>query len=71
MLVEGEEGEVHATDTDEGHSDTVEDITIREDTNIEVGGEDAVEPGNLLIPEERVRHPHFADICHGQVSYLT
>ena len=71
LLVEGEECEVHPTDADQGHPDAVEDVTVGEDTDIEVRGEDAVEPGDLLVPEEGVRHPHLACICHGQVPDFT
>ena len=62
---------MHSALTDEGHSDAVEDIAVGEDTDIEIGGEDAVEAGNLLISKEGVGHPNFAGICHGQVPDFT
>ena len=46
----------------------VEDITAREDPDIQVGGQDGVEATYLLISEECVRHPHFAGFCHCQVT---
>ena len=39
------------------YPDTVENIAIREYSNIQVGLNDVVELGFLLIPEECVGHP--------------
>ena len=47
--------------------DAVENITIRVDPDVEVGGEDVVELSDLLVPEERVRHPDLADVGERQV----
>ena len=48
--------------------DAVENITIRVDPDVEVGGEDVVEGTDLLVPEECVRHPHLASVSQSQVS---
>ena len=50
--------------------DAVENITIRVDPDVEVGGEDVVEGPDLLVPEESVRHPDFAWVGDGQVGDL-
>ena len=47
--------------------DAVENIPIRVDPDVEVGGEDVVEGSNLLVPEERVRHPHLTSVSQSQV----
>ena len=49
----------------------VEHIPVWEHSDIQVGGEDRVEPPDLLVTEEGVRHPHLARIRHRQVFYLT
>ena len=48
--------------------DTVENITIREHSDVEVRSEDLVEPGNFLIPEECIWHPNLARVSQCQVS---
>ena len=48
--------------------DAVEDVAVREDPDVEVGGEDVVELPDLLVPEEGVRHPHLARVSQGQVA---
>ena len=50
--------------------DAVEDVAVREDPDVEVGGQDLVEARHLLIPEEGVRHPHLARVSQGQVADL-
>ena len=50
--------------------DAVEDVPVREDPDVEVGGEDVVELPDLLVPEEGVRHPHLARVSQGQVADL-
>ena len=67
MLIQGKESQVHGTKAGEGNTDAVENITIREDTDIEVGCQDVVEGSNLLISEERIWHPNFAGIRQGQI----
>ena len=47
--------------------DAVEDVPVRVDPDVEVGGEDVVEGSNLLVPEERVRHPHLTSVSQSQV----
>ena len=49
---------------------TVEDISIREDPDVQVWLNYLVEFCILLVPEESVRHPHFGPLCHGQVFDL-
>ena len=49
----------------------VEHIAVWEHSDIQVGGEDRVEPPDLLVTEEGVRHPHLARVRHCQVFYLT
>ena len=39
----------------------VEHIPVWEHSDIQVGGEDRVEPPDLLVTEEGVRHPHLPD----------
>ena len=46
----------------------VEHIPVWEHSDIQVGGEDRVEPPDLLVTEEGVRHPHLARISQGQVA---
>ena len=46
----------------------VEDISVWEDANVQVWGEDVVESADFLISEESVWHPHFAGICQGEVA---
>ena len=70
LLVHGEPGQVHGAGAEEGGPDAVEHVSIRIDTDVEVGSEDLVKPPNLLVSEESVRHPHLASIGHGQVLYL-
>ena len=50
--------------------DTVENITIGKDSDVEVGGENCVKPTDFLVPEESVRHPHFAGVRDGEVRDL-
>ena len=49
---------------------TVENVAVREDTNVKIWREDGVKPADLLISEESVRHPHLAGVRHGQVFYF-
>ena len=50
---------------------TVEDITVRKYSDIDIRHQDVVEPPLLLIPEEGVGHPNFSSISHCQVFYST
>ena len=46
----------------------VEDISIWEDADVQIWGEDVMESSDFLISEESVWHPHFAGICQGEVA---
>ena len=48
--------------------DAVENIPIRVDPDVEVGGQDVVEGTDLFVPEECVRHPHLTGVSQRQVS---
>ena len=48
--------------------DTVEDVSVGEDPDVEVGGEDVVEGADFLVPEEGVGHPDFAGVGEGEVA---
>ena len=67
LLIKGEESEVHAAGADERDADTVENVAVRVDSDVEVGRQNVVELANLLVPEESVRHPDLADVGQGQV----
>ena len=71
LPVQREPSQVHGAAAQQACPDAVEDVSVREDPDVEVGGEDLVEPRHLLVPEEGVRHPHLACICHGQVPDFT
>ena len=47
----------------------VENIPVRKDSDVQVRSQNVVESTNFFISEKSVRHPHFAGICEGQVSY--
>ena len=42
--------------------DAVQNIPIRVDPDVEVGGENIMEGTDLFIPEECVRHPHLTGV---------
>ena len=48
--------------------DAVEDISIWEEADVQICGEDVMESPDFLISEESVWHPHFAGICQGEVA---
>ena len=50
---------------------TVEDITVRKYSDIDIRHQDVVEAPLLLVPEEGVGHPNFSSIRHCQVFYST
>ena len=50
---------------------TVEDITVRKYSDIDIRHQDVVEAPLLLVPEEGVGHPNFSSISHCQVFYST
>lgn len=41
------------------HPNAVENVAIREDSDVEVGLNDVMEPALLLVPEEGVGHPNL------------
>ncbi len=61
---------MHGAGAGERDPDAVEDVSVGEDPDVEIGLEDVVEATNLLIPEKRVGHPHLGGVCHRQVSNL-
>lgn len=67
LLIEWEQCQMHWARAGQRHPDTVQDISIWVNPDIQVGLKDIVETADLLIPEEGIRHPHLAWICHGQV----
>ena len=70
LLVQRKECEVHGAEAGERDPDAVEDVPVRVDPDVEVGGEDVVELSDLLVPEERVRHPDLARVSEGEVADL-
>ena len=46
----------------------VQNIPIREDSDVRVWSQNVVESTNFLISEKSVGHPHFTGICEGQVT---
>ena len=67
LFIQRKKSQIHGAEASEGDSDTVEDITVGEDSDVEIGGEDVVKGSNLFISEERIWHPHFAGISQGQI----
>ena len=49
---------------------TVEDIPVGENSDVDVWNEDVVEATLLLVPEEGVRHPDLLGIGHREVLDL-
>ena len=70
LPVQREPSQVHGAAAQQARPDAVEDVTVREDSDVEVGGEDLVEPRHLLVPEESVRHPDLARVSEGEVADL-
>ena len=62
MSVHGIQFEVHRTRQGERDTDAVEDITIGEDSDVDIVDEDVVEVPSLLITEEGVRHPDLLGV---------
>ena len=63
----------YAAEYTQGHSllpDTVENITIRVDSNIHIGNYYLMFLCLLLISEEGVWHPNFGRVCQSQVVQL-
>ena len=70
LCIKGIHLEVHRTGESEGHSDTEEDGPVSIKSNVEVGHENIVHGSPPLVPEESVRHPHFAGVRDGEVRDL-
>ena len=62
MSVHGIQLEIHGAREGERDADAVEDVTVGEDSDVDIVDEDVVEVSGLLIPEERVRHPNFLGV---------
>ena len=62
LFIQRKESQIHGAEAGERYSDAVENISVREDSNVEVRSEDVVKCSNLFISEERVGHPNFAGI---------
>ena len=63
--VQGIELEIHGTREGQGNPDTVEDVAIREDPDVDIVDEDVVKVASLLVPEECVRHPNLLRVSQG------
>ena len=50
--------------------DTVENITIGKDSDVEVWRENCVKPSDFLVPEESVGHPDLTGVGHRQILDL-
>ena len=70
LFIQWKKSQIHGTEASEGDSNTVENISIWEDSDVQIGGEDVVKGSNLLISEECIWHPHFAGICECQIFYF-
>ena len=63
------EFEMHRAREGERYPDTVEDVTIREDPDVDIVDEDVVEMASLLVPKECVRHPNLLRVSQGEILY--
>ena len=45
------------------YPNAIEDVAVREDSDVKVGLDDRVELALLLIPKESVRHPNLKQVC--------
>ena len=61
--------EVHRAREGQGDPDTVEDVAIREDPDVDIIDEDVVKVASLLVPEECVRHPNLFRVSQGEILY--
>ena len=43
----------------------VEDLSIWEDSDVDVGHDDVVEVAGFLVLKESIGHPHLVWVCHG------
>ena len=51
--------------------DTVENITIGKDSDVEVWRENCVKPSDLLVPEESVGHPDLLGVGKSEVLHTS
>ena len=51
--------------------DTVEDVAIWKDPDVQVGQDDVVEVAVLFVLEEKVGHPNHVGVSEGQVRNAT
>ena len=70
LFIKRKESKIHGAEAGERDSDAVEYVTVREDSDVEIGREYVVEGSNFLISEESVWHPNFAGIRQCQVFDL-
>lgn len=61
---------MHGAGAGQRDADGVEDVSVGEDSDVEIGLEDVVEATDLLVAEECVRHPNFRCIRHRQIADL-
>ena len=67
LTVHGVELQVHRAGQSQGDSDAVQDVAVGKDSDVDIVDEDVVEVSSLLVPEERVRHPHLTSVSQSQV----
>ena len=63
------EFEVHGAREGQGDPDTVEDVAIREDPDVDIVDEDVVKVASLLVSEECVWHPNLLWVSQGEILY--
>lgn len=51
--------------------DAIENTTVGVDAQVHIGQNDVMEVTQLLVLEEKVRHPHLVRLRQGQVLYPT
>ena len=56
---------MHRAREGQGNPDTVEDVAIREDPDVDIVDKDVVKVASLLVPEECVRHPNLLRVSQG------
>ena len=62
---------MHGAREGQGDPDTVEDVAIGEDPDVDIVDEDVVKVASLLVLKEGVGHPDLVGVCHRQVFNLT
>ena len=60
---------MHWTREGQRDPDAVEDVTIREDPDVDIVDEDVVKVASLLVPKECVRHPNLLRVSQGEILY--